>query len=405
MNKSTFFTGQPIFNQVIKLIPKGSFSKIVSDYGADRYYKKFDSWHHLVTMLFSTYVKCNSLRELTTGLRAHEGKLQSLGINHFPARATLSDANKNRDWRVFEQLYYSLYYRYADFLPDSQCRKSYIKKLVIIDSTSISLFKEILKNAGRPASDGRRKGGIKVHTAIRATEDIPYLIKISSAATNDIKFLKHLSLPKGSVLVFDLGYRDYRMYNKWTKAGTTWVTKLHSTAVVNTIRNKSITDYQREKGVISDQYIRLGHKSKRIEKVNCRLIIYKDPESGKIFKFLTNHMKWSPLTIASIYKRRWQIELLFKRIKQNFLANYFLGDSENALRIQLFCMLIADLLLIVLTKGIKRKWYFANLSSMIRIHIMSYIDIVEFLNDPEKARIKRDQSVKIRTYQLALFPT
>ena len=280
-----------------------------------------------------------------------------------------------------------------------------MKKLVIIDSTSIGLFKEILRNAGRPASNGRRKGGIKVHTAIRATEDVPCLIKISSAATNDKTFLKYLSLPRGSVVVMDLGYRNYSIYNQWTKAGVTWVTKLHSTSIVNILCNKPISNYQKENGVISDQYIRLGHKSKQIEKVYCRLITYRDPESGKIFKFLTNHRKWSPLTIASIYKRRWQIELLFKRIKQNFLANYFLGDSENALRIQLLCMLIADLLLIVLTKRVKRKWYFANLSSMIRIHIMSYIDIIEFLNDPEKARIKREYPVKTTSHQLALFPT
>jgi hypothetical protein len=404
MNKSTFFTGQPVFNQLIKLIPRSRFKHIANELGTDRYYKKFDSWHHLLTMLFSTYVKCNSLRELTSGLRANEGKLQSLGFTHFPARSTLSDANKNRNWRVFERLYYDLYDRYASFLPDSRCRKSYMRKLVIIDSTSISLFKEILKNAGRPAADGRRKGGIKVHAASKANENIPYLIRLTSAATTDKILLKHLFLPKGSVVVFDLGYVNYVVYNQWTKEGVYWVTKLYPRSVVQILKEMPISEYHRSKGIISDQRVRLGHPAGHIEKVDCRLITYKDPLSGKIFRFITNHLTWSPLTIAGIYKKRWQIELLFKRIKQNFLAKYFLGDNENAIRIQILCMLIADLLLIVFTKGLSRRWSFSNLASMIRIHIMSYTNLVEFLNNPDKAHITSDNQRKI-SGQLALFPT
>jgi hypothetical protein len=386
------------------LIPRASFHKITSELNSDRYYKKFDSWQHLLTMLFCTYANCNSLRELTSGLRANEGKLQSLGYTHFPARSTLSDANRNRDWRVFERLYYELYFRYADFLPDSRCRKSYMRKLVIIDSTSIALFKEILKNAGRPAADGRRKGGIKVHAAIRANEDVPCLIRITSAATNDRALLKHLSLAKGSVVVFDLGYLNHSIYNQWTREGVFWVTKLQPRAVKQILEDRQVSEYHRSKGVISDQRVRLGHPAKHIEKVDCRLITYRDPSTGKLFRFITNHLKWSPLTIAGIYKRRWQIELLFKRIKQNFLARYFLGDNENAIRIQILCMLIADLLLIVFTKGLKRRWSFSNLASMIRIHIMSYTNLIEFLNNPDKAHITSGEQQKF-SGQLALFPT
>ncbi|QEM08780.1 transposase [Mucilaginibacter rubeus] len=115
------------------------------------------------------------------------------------------------------------------------------------------------------------------------------------------------------------------------------------------------------------------------------MVQFKSPDSGEIYEFLTNNMKMSAMTIAELYRKRWQIELLFKRIKQNYPLKYFLGDSENAIKLQIWSALIADLILKILKKGIAAKWSFANLAAMIRLHLMTYIDIRGFLRSPEKA--------------------
>ncbi|HQT59524.1 DUF4372 domain-containing protein [Daejeonella sp.] len=215
MNKSSFFTGQPIFSQLIKLIPRSIISQACLSHQSDRYCKKFDTYHHLITMLYCCYQHCTSLREVVSGIGACEGRLQPLGITHLPARSTLSEANIRRSYKTFEQIYFSLYRRYRGFLPDSRPDKL-SRRLVIIDSTTISLFQEILKAAGTRGLNGKKKGGIKVHTAIRAHEDVPFLVRFSSAASADVSFLKHVHLPKGSIVVMDRGYNSYKKLHEWS---------------------------------------------------------------------------------------------------------------------------------------------------------------------------------------------
>jgi len=386
MNKSSFFTGQPIFTQLIKLISRSSVIKAVRKNKSDHYCKKFDTWHHLIAMLYCCYQHCTSLRELVSGMAACEGRLQSASINWLPARSTLADANKRRSYEVFESIYQSLYHQYHDFLSDSRADKL-SQKLVIIDSTTISLFQEILKGAGCPGINGKKKGGIKVHTAIKANERVPYLIRFSAGASADVNFLKDIQLPKGSIIVMDRGYKNYKKYHEWNKEGIYWVTSLQPKAVYEVTRNRRLTAHHKKEGVISDQNIVLGFKNKKIQQVKCRLVCYRDATTGKEFEFITNNFLWSPVTIAGIYKRRWQIELLFKRYKQNMPLLYFLGDNENAIKVQIYCALIADLLLKVATRGVKRKWAFSNLASIIRLHLMNYTHLVKFLENPDKCRI------------------
>ena len=386
MNKSNFFTGQPIFSQLISLIPKAAVHKAARQNSSDRYCKRFNTWHHLITMLYSCYQHCTSLREVVSGMSACEGRLQSLGIIHLPARSTLADANNRRSYEVFEQVYLSLYNEHHRFLADSRSDKL-SKRMIIIDSTTISLFQEILKGAGCPGLNGKKKGGIKVHTAIRANEDVPYLIRFSAAAKADVNFLKEINLPKGSIVVMDRGYKSYSKFQEWNIAGIDWVTRMQSNSVFEVTKDRLITEHHKKNGVTSDQNIILGFKNKKIQQVKCRLVRYYDEVTKRVFAFLTNNFLWSPVTIAEIYKRRWQIELLFKRLKQNMPLQYFLGDNENAIKVQIYCALIADLLLRVATKGIKRKWSFSNLASIIRLHLMNYTHLRNFLEHPEKCRI------------------
>jgi hypothetical protein len=319
-------------------------------------------------------------------MAACEGRLQSAGIIHLPARSTLSDANKGRSYEVFEDVYLSLYHRYHDFLADSRPGKL-DKRMVIIDSTTISLFQEILKGAGCPGLNGKKKGGIKVHTAIRGNESIPYLIRFSAGAGADVHFLKDIDLPKGSIVVMDRGYKNYKKFHEWSQEGIYWVTRLQCAAVYTVHKSNPLTGHHTGYGITSDENITLGFKNKKIQQVKCRLIRYYDEATKREFAFITNNFLWSPVTIAEIYKRRWQIELLFKRYKQNMPLSYFLGDNENAIKIQIYCALIADLLLQVATKGVKRKWAFSNLASIVRLHLMNYTHLVKFLEHPEKCRV------------------
>ena len=387
MNKSTFFTGQPIFSQMIRFIPRHIVSKAAIEHKSNRYCKKFDTYHHLLTMLYACFQNCTSIREVVTGLQASQGRLQSLNMHYLPARSTFAEANERRTPEVFEQIYLELLDRYRHFLSDSRFKDALLKRLIIIDSTTISLFQEILKNAGRPGLSGKRKGGVKVHMAVNAREDVPYLIRLTAAAKADAPFMRELHPPAGSIVVMDRGYTNFHFMNQWQAAKADWITRLRSKSVVEIIEQKTLTDNDKAGGVVSDEHIVLGFKNNQIEQVKCRLIKYFDSETKKAFEFITSNKRLSPLKIAMLYKQRWQIEILFKRLKQNMPLQYFFGDNENAIKIQIWCALIADLLLKVIRSKVKRNWAFSNLASFIRLHLMNYTHMFKFLENPEKCRI------------------
>lgn len=231
MNKSNFFTGQPIFSQLLSFVSKADIARIVKEYQSDHYIKRFKTWNHLVTMLFGVYQNCTSLRELTTGMMACEGKLQSLGLTYFSKRSTLSDANKNRSHEVFQMIYYKTYDRLKEFLPDSRL-KSKVNKLFIVDSTTITLFQEIFTGAGTPPQNGRKKGGVKVHMAVQGHQDVPCFVNITNASTNDNVFLKHQQFPVGSYVVFDKGYNGFEALLRFMKEKVNWVTRLRNNTIV-----------------------------------------------------------------------------------------------------------------------------------------------------------------------------
>jgi len=384
MNKSIHFTGQPTFSQLIKLIPKDLVRACTLASRTDQYYKRFNTWHHLMTMMFSCYGHCHSLREVVTGMRALEGRLQNCGINYFPARSTFSEANAKRDSKVFEDIYFSLKKHWDNLLPDSRTKND---QLYIIDSTTIKLFQEIFKGSGCSKADGRRKGGLKVHMAVHSDQALPSIVHISQAACNDVIFTKYMNLPKGSTVVMDRGYRNYQQYNNWTDQNVRWITRTHPNTYLEILESLNVSSQQQDQGIQKDERVKLGFPTKKISKVNCRLINY-DAPNGKHFQFITNDFESEPLVIAQLYKKRWSIELLFKRLKQNMPLQYFLGDNQNAIRIQIWCALIADLLLQVVRKQVKRKWAFSNIVSIVRLHLFNYLDLYSFLENPERASIQ-----------------
>jgi hypothetical protein len=384
MPKSSFFTGQPILSQLLNLIPKAELRRLVRQHRGDRYCKRFKTSDHLVTMLYACFHHCESLREIMVGMHAHHHKLGQLGLQCAPSRSTLSDANQRRPVAIFEQLYHALYKRYYRSLPDSRLDRGLEDRLFIMDSTTITLFTDIMKGAGCPAADGRKKGGAKAHVLLDARNDIPSLIRLTESARNDRIFMKDILLPKGSILVFDKGYHHFAQWQQWTGLGINWVTRLIDTEKVAVLESLPLSGKYQQAGVLADQRIRLGRgTTKSTTPINVRLITYKDSTTGRIFRFLSNNFKFSPLTVAEIYRQRWQIELFFKRFKKHNPLRLFLGNSENAIKIQLWCSFIAELLIKIVKDRSKKNWSFANLSALIRQNLMTYLQIMRFLNHPQ----------------------
>ena len=406
MNKSTFFSGQPILSQIIQLMPRILLNNLASKHKADHYYKTFKSYDHLIAMLYACFHNCTSLREVTTGLEASYNKLSHLGITNIPRRSTLADANQHRSVAFFEELYHKLYDLYYKSLPDSRRLQTKEEKLFLMDSTTVTLFSDCMKGAGCPNADGRKKGGVKAHVLYKALEALPRFIDITEGSRNDRVFMKKVlpQLQKGDILVFDRGYHNYAQWQEWTENGIHWVTRLIGTEVYEVLEERAISEDQRQKGVISDQKIYLGRGTNPTTKcITVRLVTYYDAKQDRNFTFLANNFRFKATTIADLYKKRWDIEVFFKRFKQTSPVRYFLGDNENAIKIQLWCAFIKDLLIKVVKDRLKRKWAFANIASMIRHHLMNYIDLFRFLNNPE--RVKAALYDKEPGPQMLLFVT
>jgi hypothetical protein len=384
MDKSTKFVGQPILSQILSCISATKISSAANKHNSNRYYKKLPLRVHLITLLYGVFSYCNGLREVCEGMLACEGKLTHLGLDKAPARSTLSDANTKRSYLVFETIYFELVKQYISFISDSRLKGLSIRNLKIIDSTTIRLFSDILRGVGRNPLDGsRKKGGIKVHTLMDAFSGIAEFIRITAAKEHDRKFLHYLKLAVNSWIVFDKGYNPFRQFAKWTNEKIWFVTRMKDNAVFHV--TKVITDNTRkkkQKGVLKEQYITIAYTDGQQEerRLKLRRITYK-AEDGKIYVFMTNNFTLPASQIALIYKNRWMIELLFKQIKQNFPLRYFWGESENAIKIQVYCVLIAQLLMVVIRKKASTKKSFANMITVIRLHLMSYVDLMEFIKD------------------------
>lgn len=392
MSKSTHFSGQPLYCQIIKLLDKSKVLRLSRENGGERYVKHFDSWSHLVVMLYAVIMRFDSLREITASLQAEARKLPHLGLSNMTARSTLADANKRRPEAVFEAIYRDLYasqrHRLSSDSPYSRGKKEprWMKKLQIIDSTTISLFSNLIfKGVGRHPKTGKKKGGIKVHTVIHANEGVPSDIQFTSAATNDSFMLKPTNLSQGDIMAMDRAYINYEKMEELTQRDVVYVTKMKKN-LLYTVEDDVM--YQNIAGLLE---VRVQHVtftkqlSKEREIVHrARIITYVDGKKRKFVSLLTNDMTFDPAEIIDIYRKRWEIELLFKQMKQNFPLKYFYGESANAIKIQIWVTLIANLLLMLMQRGLTRSWSFSGLATMVRITLMYYVDFYSLFNHPEK---------------------
>lgn len=389
MGKSSHFIGQPMYSQVIKLLDKSRILQISRENGGERYTKRFNGWIHLVVMLYAIIMRFDSLREITASLLTEARKLSHIGITFKIGRSTLADANKRRSEAIFESIYRDTYATYRHVLSsDSRTGKTpqWMRRLQIIDSTTITLFSNLIfKGVGRHPKNGKKKGGIKVHTVIHANEGVPSDIRFTSAATNDSFMLKPSSLSKGAIIAMDRAYIDYEKFEQLTEKQVIYVTKMKKSLKYEILGD---TIYQTPEGVmeVRVQEVRFTKKKQGGETIvhNARIITYVDVRKHKLISLLTNDMEFDPSEIIEIYRRRWEIELLFKQIKQNFPLKYFYGESANAIKIQIWVTLIANLLLMVMQKQLQRPWSFSGLATMVRITLMDYVDFYSLFNFPEK---------------------
>ena len=363
-----------MFSQILKLIPRTDFERIVRQTGAEYRSKGLSSWSQFVGMLFCQLGRAHSLREIEGGLKSCEGKLAHLGIEA-PARSSLSYANGHRPWQLFEKVFYELFEIVAAKARGKH-KFRFKNKLVSIDSTVIDLCLSLYDWA----KFRRTKGAVKLHLVLDHDGYLPCFGIITDGKVHDVKAAHQIGFAPGTIVVDDRGYNDYRLFAKWTDAGVFFVTRMKDNALFEVVEER---DPPQNRNILKDQTIRLTgaraqekcpHLLRRIEAVR--------EDTGEVLVFLTNHHGLGASTIAAIYKDRWQIELFFKALKQNLKIKTFVGTSANAVKTQIWTALISMLLLRYLQLSSRFGWSLANLVALLRMNLFTHRDLMAWLDEP-----------------------
>ena len=386
MGKSTHFFGQPVYGQLIKSLDREKIIELSRKNGGEKYIKSFTGFTHLLTMLYAVIMRFDSLREIEAAMTAEVRKLHHIGIDKVPKRSTLSDANARRSEKFFEDVYRDVYQSNREKLSSDSRRngtEEWVKRLRIIASTTITLFSNVIfKGVGRHPKTGKKKGGIKVHSVIHANEGVHCDVRFTSAATNDSFMLAPSHFQHDEIVALDRAYINYEKFEELTQRNVVYVTKMKKNLKYETLvdcmdMNPDGRMEYREQVVV--------FRKDGVSHI-ARIITYVDIKKGKtpkLVSLLTNDFDMSMETVVAIYRRRWQIESLFKQIKQNFPLRYFYGESANAIKIQIWVTLIANLLLSLLQISLKRRWSFSGLATMVRIVMMEYLNMNNFFNMPD----------------------
>jgi hypothetical protein len=367
-----------LFNQLLQHFPRNEFDALVRKHQAERGAKGFTCWTQFVAMLFCQLSHSASLREICNGLSCSLGKLIHLGIKRSPNKSTLSYANEKRPASLFEDLFWTALHRFrsTQSLGSRQSGFRFKNKLLSLDSTTISLCLSLF-----PWAEFKTiKGGIKAHVLLDHDDYLPRYVLITKAKHPDVKVAHLLSLPPGSIVVMDLGYIDYKLFAKWTKAGIFFVTRLRHDLNWLSLQNHRVPQHR---NILEDETIRFNSQwgRKYCRNLQFRRIVV-DIEGEQPLVLLTNHLNFGVTTIAAIYKDRWQIEVFFKALKQNLKVKSFVGTSPNAIYIQIWTALIALLLLKWLHYLSKAKWSLSNLAAMLRLNLFTYRDLLTWLDQP-----------------------
>jgi hypothetical protein len=325
-------------------------------------------------MMFCQLAQAKSLREISDGLACCEGKLNHLGLEEGPKRSTLSYANARRPWQLFESLFYDQLALAQSLAPKKKLR--FKNKLLSLDATVIDLCLSMFNWA----TFRQTKGAVKLHLLLDHDGYLPVYAHLSEGNVHELRVAKSLHFPKGSVVVMDRAYVDYRQFARWTKAGIFFVTRLKENANYWDFEDRPVP---KNSNVLKDQLIRLNPITAGAPcREDLRLVTVWDERNQCEVRLLTNQMHFGASTIAAIYRERWQIELFFKALKQNLKIKTFVGTSANAVRIQIWTALIAILLLKILQFKSTFGWALSNLVALLRWNLFTYRNLWEWINRP-----------------------
>ena len=364
-----------IFSQILSLIPRTVFDDAVKKHQAERHARGFSSRSQFIAMLFCQLGHAQSLREITGGLAACEGKLRHLGVEEPPKRSTLSYANQHRPWQLYQTVFHSLLTRCQAEALSVKRKFRFKHKLLSLDSTVIPLCLSVFDWAHYK----RAKGAVKLHMVLDHDGYLPSYAVLSEGKTADITMAKTMTFAAGTMLVFDRGYTDYQWWLKLTRQNVHFVTRLKDSAEYSIVEPRAALPGTRDEVILLAAQEKLGSEAhlRRIE-------IWLEDKQDTIV-FLTNNMKLAATTIAEIYKERWQIELFFKALKQSLRIKTFVGTSENAVQTQIWTALISLLLIKYLQIRSTFRWSLSNLVALLRQQLFVYRDLLGWLNDPYQA--------------------
>jgi hypothetical protein len=364
-----------IFGQILKIFPRLQFEMFVKETGASRNSKGFSCWDQFVSMLFCQLGQAHTLREICGGLATSLGKIIHLGIHKAPSRSTLAYANKHRSWLLYEKLFYHLY-GLCKHEFGGKHKFRFKNKLLSFDATTIKLCLSMFDWA----KFRRTKGAIKLHLLLDHAGYLPQFVNVTTGKVHEVNILKKISFEPGTIVVFDRGLVDYHQWRTWTEDSVYFVTRLKSNADYEVVQSNKIPN---KKNLLSDQLIKLkGFYSKKKCPHYLRLVEIWDPKKEKVLQFVTNNLTLAASTIAAIYKERWHIELFFKALKQNLRIKTFVGTSFNAVMIQIWTALISIMILKYLQFKSKINWSLSNLVAMLRMNLLTYKDLWEWVNQP-----------------------
>lgn len=375
---------KPILKQIIDRIPAHLFQFSVKKHQSDKGCSKYKTYDQMIALIFGQLNKCYTLADISCGLSISQTFLSDIGLKQSPAKSTMSDGNKNRDYRVFETLYCRLLSYYKRSLKSSH-QTHIIKeienhKIKLIDSTTISLCLSMFDWAKFRTA----KGGLKIHTVWDTQLGLPDVVNITEAKTSDRYGLQNNVFNKGTVIVEDRGYFDFSLMLERIKAENIFVTRIKSNTVFETVEELGLPD-NKDQDITKDEIIRLNSltaKESGIDGHKLRLVhVYKEDEN-KVIEIITNQLEWSARTIADLYKMRWDIELFFKAIKQNLQIKTFLGTSPNAVKSQIYVALLCYLLLELIRRFYcDKKTAFSNFCERVRICLLHYLSLDYICND------------------------
>ncbi len=365
-----------LFGQIMQIMPRVTFGKLVHKCGAERYAKGFSSWDQFVAMMFCQLAQCKSLREISDGLAVTCGKMSHLGLRNAPARSTLSYANANRPWELYQEVFFHLRELFRRESPGKKQKFRFKNKLLSLDSTTIDLCLSLF-----PWAEFRQtKGAVKLHLLLDHDGYLPEFAVITDGKATDVTTARQFKLPEGSIIAVDRGYYDFDLFAQWDSAGIFFVTRLKSNAVYDVVENRPPPQ---RSNVIADQLIRFTGPVTQLKYPGVlRRVVVWDNENKRRIELLTNHLRFGATTIGKIYRDRWEIELFFKVLKQHLKIKTFVGTSPNALKTQIWTALIAVLILKYLQFCSKCNLALCRLVALLRLNLFSYRNLWEWLNDP-----------------------